>query len=89
MIIAFTPTGWEDYQYWQSIDQRLLEKVNELIENIAGDPFRGLGKPEALRGNLTGYWSRRISGEHRIVYSVSGSHPNQTLTIIAARFHYR
>jgi toxin YoeB len=88
MTIAFTRNGWDDYLYWQSHDAQILGKVNELIENIARDPFRGLGKPEPLRGNLKGYMSRRITGEHRLVYRVNGVKRDQTITIVQARFHY-
>lgn len=88
MIISFMPNGWEDYQYWQANDNDILAKVNELIKDVSRDPFRGLGKPEPLRGNLKGYWSRRITGEHRLVYRVSGKESEQTVTIIQVRFHY-
>lgn len=88
MIVSFTQNGWENYQYWIENDTDVLEKINTLIKEISRDPFRGTGKPEPLSGNLKGYWSRRITGEHRLVYHVSGSKPNQTLTIIQARFHY-
>jgi len=88
MTVAFTPNGWADYSYWQQQDQQILNKINELIRDISRDPFNGLGKPEPLRGNLKGYMSRRISGEHRLVYRVSGTKPDQTVTIIKARFHY-
>jgi toxin YoeB len=88
MTIAFTPNGWADYAYWQQQDQQTLNKVNELIKDISRDPFNGLGKPEPLRGNLKGYMSRRITGEHRLVYRVSGVKPDQPVTIIKARFHY-
>lgn len=88
MTIAFTLTGWEDYEFWQQNDQDNLEKINRLIKEIQRDPFRGTGKPEALRGNLAGFWSRRITGEHRLVYKVEGSKQDQVLTIIQCRFHY-
>jgi len=88
MTIAFTPTGWEDYEFWQQNDQGNLEKINRLIKEIQREPFRGTGKPEALRGNLSGWWSRRINGEHRIVYKVEGSKPDQILTIVQCKFHY-
>jgi len=88
MIVTFTDLAWEDYQYWQEHDHEMLEKVNVLIKDISRDSFKGLGKPEPLRGNLAGYWSRRISGEHRLVYRVHGARPDQTITIIQARFHY-
>ncbi len=88
MIIAFTPNAWTDFQYWQDNDQKIAERINELIRDISRDPFRGLGKPEPLRGNLSGLWSRRITGEHRLVYKVTGTKPEQTCLIISARFHY-
>ena len=88
MNVSFTAKGWEDYQYCMENDTDILQKINALLKEIGRDPFRGIGKPEPLSGNLKGYWSRRITGEHRLVYHVSGSKPNQTLTIIQARFHY-
>ena len=88
MIVAFTPNGWDNYQYWLENDSSVIVKINRLINEISREPFRGIGKPEPLSGNLAGYWSRRITGEHRLVYAISGSKPNQTLTIIQARFHY-
>ncbi|MCE2994983.1 MAG: Txe/YoeB family addiction module toxin [Cyclobacteriaceae bacterium] len=88
MNIEFTPNGWEDYLYWYKNDQNILDKINDLIKEVTREPFKGIGKPEALRGNLSGYWSRRITGEHRLVYRVSGSKPNQTLVIVKVRFHY-
>lgn len=88
MKVAFSETGWEDYVYWQQNNSEILQKVNELIKDVSRNPFTGLGKPEPLRGNLAGWWSRRITGEHRLVYQVSGSKPHQLLTIIQVRFHY-
>jgi toxin YoeB len=88
MQIAFTDNAWDDYMYWQDNDADTLRKINDLIKEIKREPFKGVGKPEPLKGNLAGYWSRRISGEHRLVYRISGTRPNQTLTIIQARFHY-
>lgn len=88
MQTAFTDNAWEDYLYWQANDADTLEKINHLIKEIKREPFKGTGKPEPLKGNLAGYWSRRITGEHRLVYRISGTKPNQTLTIIQARFHY-
>jgi toxin YoeB len=89
MTVSFTSIGWDDYLFWQSTDESVLVKINELIKDISRDPFKGLGKPEPLRGNLSGYWSRRISDEHRLVYRVSGARPDQTVVIIQARFHYK
>ncbi len=88
MTIAFTPHGWEDYVYWQQTNAETLHKINNLIKDIHRDPFKGQGKPEPLRGNLSGYWSRRITDEHRLVYRIHGNKPNLVLTIIQARFHY-
>lgn len=88
MKIAFTSEGWEDYQYWRGNNIEILEKINTLIKEIQRDPFKGTGKPEPLRGNLSGYWSRRLTGEHRLVYRVEGNKTNQILIIIQARFHY-
>ncbi|MEO5601446.1 MAG: Txe/YoeB family addiction module toxin [Cyclobacteriaceae bacterium] len=87
MDVAFTDHAWDDYLYWQNNDSDTLLKINNLIKEIKREPFKGPGKPEPLKGNLAGYWSRRITGEHRLVYRISGSKPN-LLTIIQARFHY-
>ena len=88
LIVAFTPTAWEDYEYWQEHDEDILRKINKLIKEVQRDPFKGIGKPEALRGSLSGYWSRRITGEHRLVYKVEGEKPKQLIIIIQVRFHY-
>jgi len=88
MLLLFTDHAWDDYLYWQVNDPDTLQKINDLIKAIKREPFKGSGKPEALKGNLAGYWSRRITGEHRLVYRVSGTRPNQGLTIIQTMFHY-
>jgi toxin YoeB len=88
MQTAFTDQAWDDYIYWQKNDGDTLKKINDLIREIKRDPFKGAGKPEPLKGNLAGYWSRRITNEHRLVYRLSGTKPNQIVTIIQARFHY-
>ena len=89
MDISFTPNGWEDIEYWISNDPDTLTKIKDLIKAIRQDPFRGLGKPEPLKYDLKGYWSRRITGEHRIVYKVSGTKGvDQKCLIIQCRFHY-
>jgi len=88
MIIAFTPNGWEQYLYWHQEDPEVFFKINSLINEIRRTPFKGTGKPEPLKGNLKGYWSRRITGEHRLVYSVEGRGDAQILTVIQVRFHY-
>ncbi len=82
--LLFTDASWEDYEYWQTQDKKTLRRVNELIKSARRTPFEGIGKPEALRGNLSGYWSRRIDQEHRLVYEAS----DEQLTIIACRYHY-
>lgn len=84
MTLSFTHRGWDDYQYWIKNDKRMLRRINELITAVQRDPFGGIGKPEPLRHQLQGSWSRRISDEHRLVYTVA----NDTVTIIACRFHY-
>lgn len=88
MITAGTATSWEDYTWWQQNDPAVVEKINDLMKDIARDPFKGAGKPEPLRGDLAGWWSRRITGEHRLVYKVEGMEPGQRLVIIQARFHH-
>ena len=84
MLIRFHPRGWEDYLYWQQTDKAMLRKVNQLIEAIRREPFNGLGKPEPLRHDLRGYWSRRITDKHRLVYFVAGD----TVDILQCRYHY-
>ena len=84
MWIRFHPRGWEDYRHWQQTDKAMLRKVNALIEAIRREPFSGIGKPEPLRHDLRGYWSRRITDEHRLVYFVAGD----TVDILQCRYHY-
>lgn len=84
MNITWTPEGWEDYLYWQGNDTDKVEKINGFIKECKSNPFKGTGKPEPLKGNLSGYWSRRINHEHRFIYKVAGDQ----LTIIQCRFHY-
>lgn len=89
MDISFTSNAWEDFEYWISNDPDTITKIKDLIKSIRLDPFRGLGKPEPLKYDLKGYWSRRITGEHRIVYKVSGKRGyDQKCLIIQCRFHY-
>ena len=89
MDISFTPNGWEDLEYWITNDPDTVIRVKDLIKAIRQDPFRGLGKPEPLKYDLKGFWSRRITGEHRIVYKVSGTKGvDQKCVIIQCRFHY-
>lgn len=76
--------AWEDYVYWQAEDRQIVKKINQLIREIVRSPFSGTGKPEPLKGSLSGFWSRRINSEHRIVYLVEDSN----IIIIACRGHY-
>lgn len=76
--------AWEDYLYWQSRDKKLIKRINQLIKDMRRNPFEGIGKPEPLKGNLSGFWSRRIDDEHRVVYAVK----DKTLFIISCRGHY-
>jgi toxin YoeB len=84
MVITFTKIAWEDYIYWQSIDKKVVKKINRLIKDIQRNPFDGFGKPEALKYDLTGYWSRRIDHEHRLVYQVV----DKEILVYSCRFHY-
>ena len=88
MTLAFTETGWEDYEYWMSNNPTVITRIHDLLRDIRRHPFKGIGKPEPLRGSLAGWWSRRITGEHRLVYRVEGSSPNQKAIIIQLRYHY-
>ncbi|MEU0653298.1 Txe/YoeB family addiction module toxin [Streptomyces albogriseolus] len=82
--VRFRPTGWEDVLYWQAADKRLFRNIIRLIGEIQRDPFTGIGKPEPLKGDLSGYWSRRIDDEHRLVYRAT----EKEVVIIKARYHY-
>ena len=84
MRLVFTSNGWTDYRSWLRADRRMLSRINGLIEDAVRHPCEGVGKPEPLRHALSGAWSRRISGEHRLVYLVDGD----DLVILQARFHY-
>lgn len=84
MILTFTKNAWEDYLYWQKTDKKIVKKINGLIKEIQRTPFEGSGKPEQLKYDLTGYWSRRINHEHRLVYQAV----DEELKIYACRFHY-
>jgi toxin YoeB len=83
--LIFAENAWEDYLYWQTRDQKILARINDLIKECLRTPFSGRGKPEPLRKNLAGYWSRRITEEHRIVYKVT----DEGLLIAQCRHHYR
>jgi len=86
--IVFASAAWEDYLHRQAEDAKLLARVNVLIKECLRDPFRGTGKPEPLGGNLSGWWSRRINSEHRLVYRVTGKGEGQALEVVACRYHY-
>ena len=84
MKLVFAEQAWEDYLYWHKTDRKLLKRINSLIREISRQPFAGIGKPEPLKHALSGYWSRRINDEHRIVYKVAGG----ALLIAQLRYHY-
>ncbi|MDO4449837.1 MAG: Txe/YoeB family addiction module toxin [Moraxella sp.] len=83
-MLSWTDNAWEDYLYWQSQDKKTLKRINALIKDCQRSPFDGIGKPEPLRYNLAGLWSRRIDDNHRLVYNFE----NEVLTIFACRYHY-
>lgn len=88
MRVAFWPTAWNDYRYFQEHDEKLASKINALIEECRRHPFKGTGKPEPLGGNLSGWWSRRISHEHRLVYRVADKGDEQVLQMAQCEYHY-
>lgn len=85
MNLSFTPQAWEDYQYWLQMDRKVSRRINELIKDTLRSPLEGIGKPEALRHGLSGYWSRRITEEHRMVYRQVES----GIVLIQLRYHYQ
>lgn len=84
MNLVFADEAWEDYLYWQQKDKNILKKINALIKEIKREPFKGIGEPEALKYNWSGYWSRRITIEHRLVYKVT----SDAILIAQCRYHY-
>ncbi|MCA6108082.1 Txe/YoeB family addiction module toxin [Bradyrhizobium cenepequi] len=88
MKTAWSEDGWQDYLHWQKEDPKVLEAINTLIKDIKRDPFKGLGKPEPLKHDLAGWWSRRITNEHRLVYRLNGKGETQQIEIIQCRYHY-
>ena len=82
--LAWTNEAWQGYLYWQLQDRKTLKRINKLIEDTKKEPFKGIGKPEPLRENLFGFWSRRIDSINRLVYAVN----DDFLTIISCRYHY-
>ncbi len=84
-LYSWTPQAWDDYLYWQANDVKILSEINGLLKECSQDPFRGTGKPEPLLGDLSGFWSRRITREHRLVYLPEDGQ----IYIVACRFHYQ
>ncbi len=84
MKLVFSDNAWEDYLYWQANDKKILKRINDLIKDIQRNKYEGKGKPEPLRHNLAGYWSRRITEEHRIVYKIESN----AVLIAQLRYHY-
>ncbi|ELS34474.1 MULTISPECIES: Txe/YoeB family addiction module toxin [Pseudanabaena] len=84
MTITFSDDAWEDYLYWQRTDPKILKRINTLIKEIQRTPYEGIGKPEALKHSFAGYWSRRITDEHRIIYKVE----TDSLLVAQLRYHY-
>jgi toxin YoeB len=89
MNFEFTLNAWEDFEYWLEHDQEMIDKIRALLKDIQRNPFQGLGKPEPLKYDLKGYWSRRITGEHRLVYKIEGNKGlNQKCYVLQCRYHY-
>lgn len=84
MKIIFAEEAWEDYKYWQESDKKTLKRINDLIKAISREPFEGIGDPEPLKFNWSGFWSRRINREHRLIYMVE----NDAVLIAQCRYHY-
>ncbi|QMT30415.1 Txe/YoeB family addiction module toxin [Alysiella filiformis] len=84
MKLIFAETAWQDYVYWQTADRKILKRINLLIQDIQREPFDGIGKPEPLRFHLSGFWSRRIDEEHRLIYAIE----NESVLIASCRYHY-
>jgi len=88
MRLIFSARSWSDYLFWQENDRSVVARINTLIAEIKRQPFKGIGKPEPLRYDMAGWWSRRINEENRLVYRVTGSGETQSLEIASCRFHY-
>lgn len=88
MKVVWADGAWDDYLRWQETDWTVARRINALVEDVRRNPFKGIGKPEPLKGDLAGWWSRRITGEHRLVYRVSGKGAARQLEIAAGRYHY-
>lgn len=83
-LLSWTDEAWNDYLYWQTQDKKTLKRINKLITDVKRSPFEGIGKPEPLKENLSGFWSRRVDDTHRLVYAVD----DQAVTVISCRYHY-
>jgi len=88
MKLIFSDNAWQDYHHWRTSDAKVFDRLNELIKEAMRTPFMGIGKPEPLKGDLSGWWSRRITQADRLVYRVSGSGRDQALEIAQCRYHY-
>ncbi len=89
MNVEFTDQAWKEFCYWIETDEKIFLRIKNLINAIRQNPFGGIGKPEPLRYDLKGFWSRRITGEHRLVYRITGKRDsNQSCDIVKCRFHY-
>lgn len=84
MKLTWSSSSWDDYLYWQKVDKKIVKRINDLIKSCKRTPFEGIGKPEALKGDLQGYWSRRITSEHRLVYK----YDKEQILIASCRYHY-
>ncbi len=85
MKLVWSTSSWEDYLYWQKVDKKIVKRINELLKSCMRIPYEDIGKPEALKGDLQGYWSRRITSEHRLVYKYT----NNEIWIASCRYHYQ
>ncbi len=83
-LLAWTDDAWADYVYWQGQDKKTIKRINKLVTDTKRSPFEGIGKPEPLKENLSGFWSRRVDESNRLVYAVNDSH----ITVISCRYHY-
>jgi toxin YoeB len=86
--LTFSERAWDQYLHWQAEDEKVLARLNALLKECLRDPFRGTGKPEMLSANLSGWWSRRIDQQHRLVYRVTGTGAAQALEVAQCRYHY-
>lgn len=84
MIISWAEKAWEDYLYWQQTDRKILKRINALLRDITRQPYEGIGDPEPLKHNWSGYWSRRVDREHRLVYKVT----DEGIVVVQCRYHY-